>query len=134
VLLGSSSIDQSLVTGRTVLIVKDPLKGSIPSNHRPITCLSVVWKFLTSALRLVLYRHLDSVSAIPFQQKGGTCNAKGSKDHLIVDKFIMKEARIRHKNLHMAWLDVKKAYDSVPHDWILYCLVSMTELSFWRVL
>ena len=22
----------------------------------------------------------------------------------------------------MAWLDVKKAYDSVPHDWILYCL------------
>jgi len=69
---------QSLVTGRTVLIVKDPLKGSIPSNYRQITCLSVVWKFLTSALRLVLYRHLDSVSAIPFQQKGGTCNAKGT--------------------------------------------------------
>jgi len=22
----------------------------------------------------------------------------------------------------MAWLDIKKAYDAVPHDWILYCL------------
>ena len=122
VLSGTSSIDQSLVTGKTVLIVKDHSKGNIPSNYRPITCLSTVWKFLTSVLRLVLYRHLDSVSAIPFQQKGGTYNAKGSKDHLIVDRFVMSEAKRRRKNLYMAWLDVKKAYDSVPHDWILYCL------------
>jgi len=122
VLSGTSSIDQSLVTGKTVLIVKDHSKGNIPSNYCPITCLSTVWKFLTSVLRLVLCRHLDSVSAIPFQQKGGTYNVKGSKDHLIVDKFVMSEAKRRRKNLYMAWLDVKKAYDSVPHDWILYCL------------
>ena len=32
-LLGSSPIPQSLVTGRTVLIVKDHLKGNIPSNY-----------------------------------------------------------------------------------------------------
>ena len=54
--------------------------------------------------------------------KGGTHGSKGSKDHLLVDKFRMSEARRRHKNLFMAWLDVKKTFDSVPHDWILYCL------------
>ena len=70
----------------------------------------------------MLHRHLVSVSAIPFQQKGRTHSSKGSKDHLIVDKFIMNDARRRHKNLFMGWLDVKKAFDSVPHDWILQFL------------
>ena len=28
-----------LTSGRTVLILKDPSKGNIPSNYRPITCL-----------------------------------------------------------------------------------------------
>ena len=98
----------TLVVRKTVLIVKNPSKGNIPSNYRPITCLSTVWKFLTSVLRLVLHRHLVSVSAIPFQQKGCTHSSKGSKDHLIVDTFIMNDARRRHKNLYMGWLDVKK--------------------------
>ena len=34
----------------------------------------------------------------------------------------MNEARKRHKNLFMVWLDVKKSYDTVPHDCILHCL------------
>jgi len=36
----------------------------------------------------------------------------------------MTDAKQRHKNLFMSWIDIKKAYDSVPHDWILYCLES----------
>ena len=47
--------------------------------------------------------------------------SKGSKDNLIIDKFVTEDVRKRHRNLFMAW-DVKKAYDSVPHDWILHCL------------
>jgi len=62
------------------------------------------------------------VGAISFQQKGCTFGSKGSKDHLIIDKFVMEDARRRHRNLFMAWLDVKKASDSVPHDWILHYL------------
>ena len=115
-------MDPSLVAGRTVLIVKNPSKGNIPANYRTITCLSTIWKFLSNCLKIVLYRHLSTVGAIPFQQKGCTLDSKGSKDHLRIDKFIMDDAKRRHRNLFMAWLDVKKAYDSVPHDWILHCL------------
>ena len=30
--------------------------------------------------------------------------------------------RTRHKSLSMAWVDYQKAYDSVPHSWLLQCL------------
>ena len=36
----------------------------------------------------------------------------------------MADAKEKHKNLFMSWIDIKKAYDSVPHDWILFCLKS----------
>ena len=48
--------------------------------------------------------------------------AKGAKDQLLIDSMVMNEAKKRHKNLQMLWVDYKKAYDSVPHSWILECL------------
>ena len=30
--------------------------------------------------------------------------------------------KARKKNLAMAWIDYKKAYDMVPHSWIVECL------------
>ena len=123
-LLGKSMLDPKLATGRTVLIIKDPNKGSVPTNYRPITCLSSVYKLLTGILRLLLYRHFDFNCFIPSQQKGCTQRSKGTKDHLLVDKMIMTDAKRGHKNLFMSWIDLRKAYDSVPHDWILFCLKS----------
>ena len=29
---------------------------------------------------------------------------------------------MRKKNLAVAWIDYKKAYDMVPHSWIVECL------------
>ena len=36
---------------------------------------------------------------------------------------------MRKKNLAVAWIDYKKAYDMVPHSWIVECLdmVGMIE-------
>ena len=35
----------------------------------------------------------------------------------MIDKAVMKLAK--NRNLAMAWVDYKKAYDMVPHSWIL---------------
>ena len=43
----------------------------------------------------------------------------GAKDQLLVDKEILKNCKGRMTNLSMAWTDYKKAYDMVPHSWIL---------------
>ena len=42
-----------------------------------------------------------------------------TKEHLLVDKMVMRNCKSRKTNLAMAWIDYKKAYDMVPHSWIL---------------
>ena len=41
------------------------------------------------------------------------------KTQLIIDKTILKNCKKRLTNLNMAWIDFRKAYDMVPHSWIL---------------
>ena len=36
--------------------------------------------------------------------------------------MILQDCKKGHKNLAMAWVDYRKAYDLVPHSWILECL------------
>ena len=48
--------------------------------------------------------------------------SRGTKDQLLIDKTILCDCRKRHTNLGMAWIDYKKAYDMVPHSWILESL------------
>ena len=42
------------------------------------------------------------------------------KDQLLIDKAILKGRK--RTNLAMAWIDYRKAYDFVLHNWILECL------------
>jgi len=59
---------------------------------------------------------------MPVEQKGCSKGSRGAKDQLLIDKMIMSEVKRRHKNLQMVWIDYRKAYDSVPHMWIMKCL------------
>ena len=43
-------------------------------------------------------------------------------DLLFIDKIVLKESKRRKKNLAMALIDCRKAYDIFPHSWILECL------------
>ena len=36
--------------------------------------------------------------------------------------MILREVKVRKKNLAMGWIDYRKAFDIVPHSWILECL------------
>ena len=46
----------------------------------------------------------------------------GTKDKLVIDKAVLKEAKRMQKNLTMGWVDYRKAYDMVPHSWIMEML------------
>ena len=104
---------------RTVLIMKDPEKGATTENYRPMMCLPVMWKLLTGIIAEDLYEFLDTENLLPDEQKECRKNSQGTKDQLYIDKMVLKEVKSRKKNIAMGWIDYKKAYDVVPHSWIL---------------
>ena len=59
---------------------------------------------------------------LPEEQKGCRKGSRGTNDLLYIDRAVIKEVKSRNKNLAMAWIDYKKAYDMVPHSWIIECL------------
>ena len=111
-----------MTTGKTVLCQKVPRKGNAVDNYRPISCLPVMWKLMTGIISDSVYKCLDENEVLPEEQKGCKRNSRGTKDQLLVDKTILADCKKRHKNLTMAWVDYKKAYDMVPHSWILECM------------
>ena len=109
-----------MVKGRTVLIQKDPGKGTVANcKYRPIACLPHMWKLLTGIFANKIYDHLLMNSFLSNEQKGCRKGARGTKDQLLIDKAVLKELKRLRKNVAMAYIDYRKAYDMVPHSWIL---------------
>ena len=117
--LRKSEVPDWMVEGRTILVMKDPLKGADVGNYRPIACLNLIWKLLTGVFSENTYAYLDENKLLPIEQKGCRKKCQGTKDHLAIDKCILKNCKRRKTNLEMAWIDYKKAYDMVPHSWII---------------
>ena len=111
-----------MTRGQACLILKDVTKGIDVTNFRPIICLPLMWKVLTGIVSESLYHHLESEKLLPEEQKGCRKQSRGTKDQLMIDKMVMKNCTRRLANLCVAWIDYKKAYDMVPHSWILTCL------------
>ena len=55
--------------------------------------------------------HLDHEKLLPEEQKGCRKGSRGILDLLYIDRAIIKEVKSRNKNLAIAWIDYKKAYD-----------------------
>ena len=66
--------------------------------------------------------HLDQEKLLPEEQKGCRKGSRGTNDLLYIDRAVIKEVKYRNKNLAMAWIDYNKAYNMVPHSWIIKCL------------
>ena len=88
-------------------------------NYRPITCLPIMWKVLKGIIAEDLYQHLHQSSLLPDEREGFRKESRRTKDQLVIDRAILRDYKRRKTNLAIAWIDYKKAYDSVPHSWIL---------------
>ena len=78
-----------------------------------------MWEYLTGMLSEQLYEHVDSSDMLPLEQKGCRKETHGTKDQLPIDRMVLENCKKRHTNLAMAYVDYKKAYDMIPHSWIL---------------
>ena len=110
-----------LTTGLTNLLPKSK-ETKLPNKYRPICCLTTTYKWLTGIISDAIYDHLTMGNYLEGEQKGCIRNKLGTKDQLLINKTILENCKRRGKNLSIAWIDYKKAFDSVPHSWILRCL------------
>ena len=92
------------------------------NNYRPITCLPMIWKMLTAQIKENIKYSLTSREIFPEEKKGCQKRSRGTEDILYIEQHVFNESKARRKNLAMAWIDYKKAYDMVLQSWILYCL------------
>ena len=53
------------------------------------------------------------------EQEGNRKGTKGTRDHQLMDKTAIRGSKEGKTNLSMCWIDYKKAFDSVPHSWIV---------------
>ena len=110
-----------MTKGKSILIKKDFLKKLHPYIYRPITCLLVL-KILTAQIREEIYDSLTSHELFLEEQRGCRNKSRGTGELLYIDQHIFNESKTRWKNLAMAWIDYKKAYDMVLQSYTINCL------------
>ena len=85
-------------------------------NQRPITCLNNMYKWFTSCLQNPTDSHLSENELMENEQRGAKAKCSGTWDKLMIDRMVMMDCHREHGNLSMAWVDVRKAYDTLDHN------------------
>lgn len=111
-----------MMQGITHLLPKSTCPQPDPSKYRPITCLPTLYKLLTSIIADKIYRHMEKNKLLAEEQKGCRKESRGCKEQLIIDSVVTQEALVNKRELHTAFIDYQKAFDSVPHTWLIECL------------
>ena len=65
---------------------------------------------------------MQSTNIITPEQAGAKRYVWGTTEELLVNKNITKEVKFLRRCLTTVRLDFKKAFDSVPHSWLIYAL------------
>ena len=81
-----------------------------------------MYKILSSIVTSWMFHQINANKIIPNEQKGNASNTYGTINQLIIDKMVMDNVKLKQRNVSTAWMDYKKAFDSVPQDWIIQTL------------
>ena len=75
-------------------------------------------KVYTRCLARLIEEHCVDNNIIFPEQAGAKKGMWGCTDQLLINKVVSDEVKRYCRNLCTVWLDYKKAYDSLPHEWI----------------
>jgi exonuclease III len=103
-----------------------------PGNYRGISLLDVVGKVFT---RLVAQRIEVAVKDIIVREQAGFTEGKGCTEHIYVLDRIIQARKKEGKNTYLFFLDVRKAFDTVWRDGLLYKLWQAgVRGKLWRII
>ena len=116
-----TEIPDWLAISRTILQPKN-VNTHMAKNYRPIACLNIMYKLYTGIINQFIDEHCSSNSIIAVEQAGGKRGSWGCSEQLLINKMILNEVREHKRNIFTMWFDYKKAFDSIPRQWLLEAL------------
>ena len=107
-----AEIPLDLLTGRVSLLYKkgDPATAG---NYRPITILSLFYKLFEHLVKARIEEHVDLQLNVA---QAGFRRGKSSSQQALILRLVQEEAERRGKRVYVALLDLRKAFDMVPHS------------------
>ena len=112
---------EELLTSKTILLAKNSETGN-PMNYRPIALQNTMYKIYTAILTEFIMDHCEQNEIITIEQATGKRGSWGCTDQLLINKMVYEEVKTNRRNLATAWLDYKKAIDSVSHTRLIKSL------------
>lgn len=118
-LMFTGSLPKMLARARTVLIPKK--NGDLsPEEVRPLSITSVVVR----QIHRIFATRFRSLHNFDGRQKA-FIDCDGTMENLTIVSAILADAKMERKAVHMATLDLKKAFDSVSHTTIMNTITEM---------
>ena len=68
-----------------------------PKKCRPLTCLTMTYKLLTSIITERIYVFMKTNDLFPIEQKGCRKESYGCKDQLLISQMIVEDLKSKHK-------------------------------------
>ena len=118
---GVTQIPSWMAKAETTLLSKNR-ETKLPKNYRPIALQNIMLKLYTSCINQFVQHHCESNNIITTEQAGGKKDVWGCLEQLLINKTVMDEAKHYRRSLVTMWLDYQKAFDSVPHQWLIKAL------------
>jgi retron-type reverse transcriptase len=108
------SIPVCIKQNRSILLPKGEENLDNINNWRPLTISSVILRLYTS---LIAKRVLTSYKINPRQR--GFIEASGCSENSTLLSAVIDHAKRNHRELHVTFLDLAKAFDTVSHKHIV---------------
>lgn len=104
-------------------IYKNKGDKASPDNYRGITILSCFGKLFTAVLNNRLNKYLDSMNILS-EEQAGFRKQYSTTDHIFNLKCLIDLYLFRGKKLYCAFIDYKKAFDSINRTYLWQKLIS----------
>ena len=81
-----------------------------------------MYKCLTSLIKMIVDQHLEKYKLMQIDQRGACKGVSGTVDNLMIDDMVQRDAILHKRNLFTTWIDIRKAFDSVSHSFLIEIL------------
>ena len=63
-----------------------------------------------------MYVFMETNDLLPIERKGCGRGSYDCKDQLLINRMIIEDCKSKHRNLSMAWIHYRKAFDNTWFD------------------